>query len=499
MTRNLCMIIDSRTKYKNGGIYMGESSKNFEKVLDKRDIFALAFGAMIGWGWVVLAGDWILKAGTLGAILAFLIGGVMVLFVGLTYAELTSAMPKCGGEHVFSYRALGRNASFICTWAIVLGYISVVAFEAVAFPTVLEYLFPSYPQILMYNIAGFDVYFTWVIVGVISSIVITIINYLGVKTAAFLQGVLTILIAIIGLTLVCGSVVNGTPQNLKPLFMDGSKGILAVAVMTPFMYVGFDVIPQAAEEINLPLKKIGQILILSVVMAVVWYVMIILGVSLALTHSEMKASTLVTADAMAKVFMNSSLASKVLIIGGIGGIITSWNSFYIGGSRALYSMAESNMLPAFLAKMHPKYKTPCNAVLLVGAVSAIAPLFGKKMLGWLVDAGGLTIVIAYLIVSISFLVLRKKEPNMARPYKVKHGKFVGVMACILSGVITLLYLPGAPAALIWPYEWGIVIFWSVLGAIFYGWAKISNTKAGINEHHELEKLLEESYEDVKEA
>jgi amino acid transporter len=351
----------------------------------------------------------------------------------------------------------------------------------------------------MYNIEGFDVYFTWVIVGVISSIVITIVNYLGVKTAAFLQGVLTILIAIIGLTLVCGSVVNGNPQNLKPLFMDGSKGILAVAVMTPFMYVGFDIIPQAAEEINVPLKKIGEILILSVVMAVIWYIVIIVGVSLALTEAEMKASTLVTADAMAKVFMNSSLASKILIIGGIGGILTSWNSFYIGGSRAIFSMAESKMLPTFLAKIHPKYKTPCNSVLLVGAVSAIAPLFGKKMLGWLVDAGGLTIVVAYLIVSISFLVLRKKEPNMARPYKVKHGKFVGLMACILSAIITILYFPGAPAALIWPYEWGIIIFWSVLGAVFYGWAKISNAKAGINEYHEFKKILEENYQDINEA
>ena len=95
----------------------------FERVLNKKDVFVLAFGAMIGWGWVVLSGEWILKAGTVGAMIAFALGGLMVLFVGLTYAELTAAMPKCGGEHVFSYRALGRNASFICTWAIVLGYI----------------------------------------------------------------------------------------------------------------------------------------------------------------------------------------------------------------------------------------------------------------------------------------------------------------------------------------------------------------------------------------
>ena len=456
----------------------------FERVLNKKDVFVLAFGAMIGWGWVVLSGEWILKAGTVGAMIAFALGGLMVLFVGLTYAELTAAMPKCGGEHVFSYRALGRNASFICTWAIVLGYISVVAFEAVAFPTVMQYLFPSYMKVHLYSVAGFDIYLTWLLVGVISSILIAAVNYFGVKPAARFQGILTIVIAIIGLSLITGSLFNGEVSNVQPLFKDGVNGIIAVAVMTPFMYVGFDVIPQAAEEMNIPFKKIGQILILSVVMAVVWYVAIIGGVSLAMSSTQIETSELVTADAMANVFFNSPIASKVLIIGGIAGILTSWNSFYVGGSRAIYSMAESGMLPSFLARLHPKYKTPCNAVILVGVISSLAPFLGRKMLVWLSDAGGLTRVVAYLIVSISFLVLRKKEPEMSRPYKVKHGELVGTIAVIMCVVLAIMYLPGSPAALVWPYEWGILIAWTVLGSVFFVWAKVAN---------KYEKQLEEKF------
>ena len=456
----------------------------FERVLNKKDVFVLAFGAMIGWGWVVLSGEWILKAGTVGAMIAFALGGLMVLFVGLTYAELTAAMPKCGGEHVFSYRALGRNASFICTWAIVLGYISVVAFEAVAFPTVMQYLFPSYMKVHLYSVAGFDIYLTWLLVGVISSILIAAVNYFGVKPAARFQGILTIVIAIIGLSLITGSLFNGEVSNVQPLFKDGVNGIIAVAVMTPFMYAGFDVIPQAAEEMNIPFKKIGQILILSVVMAVVWYVAIIGGVSLAMSSTQIETSELVTADAMANVFFNSPIASKVLIIGGIAGILTSWNSFYVGGSRAIYSMAESGMIPSFLARLHPKYKTPCNAVILVGVISSLAPFLGRKMLVWLSDAGGLTIVVAYLIVSISFLVLRKKEPEMSRPYKVKHGKLVGTIAVIMCVVLAIMYLPGSPAALGWPYEWGILIAWTVLGSVFFVWAKVAN---------KYEKQLEEKF------
>ncbi len=447
------------------------NQEKFERVLSKKDVLALAFGAMIGWGWVVMAGSWVNTAGTLGAILAFVLGGIMVLFVGLTYAELTAAMPKCGGEHVFTMRALGKNASFICTWSIILGYVSVVAFEAVAFPTVLEYLIPGYIKFKMYSVAGYDVYLTWVIVGVISSILITVVNYFGVKTASFFQALVTLLIALVGLSFFGGAVVNGNSENIMPLFKDGAKGVLAVAVMTPFMYVGFDVIPQAAEEINLPFKKIGQILLLSVVMAIAWYVMIVYGVSLALDSASMESSKIVTADAMKAVYNGSPLAAKVIIIAGIGGIITSWNSFFVGGSRAIYSMAESKMLPEFLAKLHTKHKTPTNAVLLIGIVSSLAPLLGRKMMVWLVDAGGFTIVVAYLLVAISFVVLRFKEPNMERPYVVKNGLLVGALAIMLSGACSLLYLPGAPSALV-PIEWAIVLGWFLLGFIFYGWAKV---------------------------
>ena len=108
----------------------------------------------------------------------------------------------------------------------------------------------------MYSVAGFDIYLTWLLVGVISSILIAAVNYFGVKPAARFQGILTIVIAIIGLSLITGSLFNGEVSNVQPLFKDGVNGIIAVAVMTPFMYVGFDVIPQAAEEMNIPFKKI---------------------------------------------------------------------------------------------------------------------------------------------------------------------------------------------------------------------------------------------------
>src|SRR5699024_8848708 len=232
-------------------------------------------------------------------------------------------------------------------------------------------------------------------------------------------------IALAGILLITGSSIGGNMEQMKPFFDNGTSGLLAVIIMTPFMFVGFDVIPQAAEEINLPQKRIGQLLVFSVILAVIWYIMIIFGVSRILTPTELNESNLVTADAMAKSFGDSRLMGNILVLGGIGGILTSWIGFYVGGSRAIYALAKAGMLPKTLGDLHPKYKTPHKAILLIGAMSTVAPLFGRPALEWLVDAGGLGLVVAWFMVAVSFLILRKKDPKMRRPFFLKQGKLIG--------------------------------------------------------------------------
>ena len=211
-------------------------------------------------------------------------------------------------------------------------------------------------------------------------------------------------------------------------------------------------------------------MILSIVLAVAFYALIILGVGYVMGPSDIvksqAGSGLVTADAMAKAF-HSSIMSKVLIVGGMCGIVTSWNSFLIGGSRAMYSMAESYMIPRTFRKLHKTHKTPVNALYLIGGLSILAPLFGCKMLVWIVDAGNFGCCLAYCMVSISFLILRKKEPDMPRPYKVTGYKFVGVMAVLMSGFMVCMYcIPGTGGSLILP-EWLMVGAWSLLGVVFF--------------------------------
>ena len=417
---------------------MAQNYSGFKRVLNGRDVIMVAFGAMIGWGWVVSSGQWIQTGGAIGTAIAFCIGGIMIYLVGLTYAELTTAMPKVGGEQNFSYAAFGAKGSYVCTWALLLSYIGVVCFESCSFATIMQYLIPGFLQGYLWTVAGYDVYLSWVAVAIIASIFIVYINYIGTKRAAKLQNILTCIIAGVGILLVAGSAINGDPANLasQPFVGDNNGSILInimkVAIMTPFFLFGFDIIPQAAEEINVPLKKLGKLMVLSI--------------------------------GLAAAFNNLAL-TKVLIIGGLCGIVTTWNSFLIGGSRLMFSMAQSKMLPGRFSILHPEYKTPYKAILFLGVLSMLAPLFGRVMLVWIVDAANFACCLAYFMVAISFLRLRKTKPNLPRPYRVRNGRIIGTLAAFMAGFMAFMYvLPTTSCALVWQ-EWVIVGGWAIIGVL----------------------------------
>ncbi len=164
---------------------------------------------------------------------------------------------------------------------------------------------------------GLGVKATWVAVGVGGSLAMMIINYFGVTTAALIQKVVTAMILLVGVLFVTGALFEGETINMMPLFTQADTGvvagIVAVLVMVPFLFVGFDVIPQAAAEINLPYKAIGKVLMMSVILAVVWYALMILATSLALNSTELAASSLSVPDAMGSLF-NAPWASNLMVL-----------------------------------------------------------------------------------------------------------------------------------------------------------------------------------------
>ncbi|MGB0318048.1 MAG: APC family permease, partial [Pseudomonadales bacterium] len=220
---------------------------------------------------------------------------------------------------------------------------------------------------------------------------------------------------------------------------------------------------------RIPRRSIGALLLTAVALAALWYAVVAASVALALPAEGRATASLATADAMGALW--GPEARALLVLAGLGGILSSWNAFMIGGSRAIYAMAQAGQLPAIFARRHPRYQTPTAALALLGGLSACAPFFGRPALVWLVDAGGLGITVAYAWVAAAFLALRRREPELPRPFRLPSGRLFGYAALLASLGLSLLYLPFGPAALTWPAEWAIVLGWAGLGAGLYALAR----------------------------
>lgn len=433
--------------------------------MSRLDMFGLAFGAMIGWGWVVFAGDWIRIGGTIGASIAFVIGALMCITVGLVYGEMTSALPVAGGPVAFTYRGMGDTWSWITGWIMLLSYVSVAAFESVAVITALNHVVTLPAGCMLWTVAGEPVYVGWSLVGMLLSVVITLINVRGAKLSATAQSAGTALLLIAGAFFLAVSGLRGSPRNLEPRWVSVS-GTASVLMMVPFMMVGFDVIPQSAEEARVPYRIIGQLLTLSVIAAAAWYIAIIFGLGYAIPAQQLESSQLAVFAAV-DLLLSTPLWGKLMALGGLCGILTSWNAFLMAASRIIFSMGRARMLPPKLSKVHERTGTPTVAISIVGAICAIAPFFGRRLLVWLANVGGLCTCLTYFLVSVSFLRLRKSEPDLPRPFKAGRTSLIGVASVVITTLFISLYLPVGPSSLVWPYEWGMVLLWTLVGLVCY--------------------------------
>lgn len=468
------------------------SRQELKKSLNMKDVIALAFGTMIGWGWIMLAGSWVTNGGVVGALLAFGLGGIMALFVGMTYAELTPALPLSGGELVFTYRAFGYNAAWFTGWMITLAYIGVAAWEGPALSNAIGFLFNGIlPDLgVLYEIQGSQVTGMFLLIGAVGAIILSVLNYRGAKASAIFQTVATVAMAIGGISFFVGGVTTGDVANMTPLFTDG-KGFVAVVLAVPAMFVGFDVIPQAAEEMNIPLNKIGKVMVIAICMAAAWYMIMILGVALSAPPEVANGfvndpSSVPVADLFAYT-LGIPVVGKLMIIAAMCGILTSWNGFIIGATRVIFSMARAKMLPEVFSKVHPKYGSPTAAIILVGVITVLAPLLGKSALVWFVDAAAFGTVVAYLMVSLSYCALRRKEPDLERPFKARGGMITGVLAFGVSLFFCSLYIPLYSPAPLTGIEWALVGGWIILGIILFIANKCS--KNGKTPKSEIEYLI----------
>lgn len=430
---------------------MNELSKDagLTKSMSRWDLLALGIGCVVGWSWVIYAGMWGSAPGTLGGVLAFVIGGALCTLLALVYSELTSAFPRAGGDVVFVLEGLGERSAIVTAWCIVALWMGLVIFETMTFPIILEGLGVPVPRWgNLYSVAGGPVLVSFIVIALAGNLLFAFLNFRGVQLSSAFQITAVILMLLAAILFFGSGITLGTVENTKPLFNE-TKGLLIVMLMVPSFMAGFNAIPQAAEDTDIAPKVLGKLVLYTVWGSVLFYVIITVGLSFAAPLSIRGGEGLVVVKAVDLLFNNSPYTRFFVTFAALLGMLTTWNAAYLAGSRLLFALSRAKFLPSGLTAKHPRYGTPHRAILLMLAVSSIFPLLGtsKSVYMGIVNIFSFFLVVVWLLVSITFIRLRSKRPELVRPYTVPAGKLVGWAAIVFSACYLLIYTPLSPAGL----------------------------------------------------
>jgi APA family basic amino acid/polyamine antiporter len=458
-----------------------EGRQTLERVISFKNFIAIAFGAIIGVGWIVYAGEWLQGGGPGGAILAFILGGLLLIPIGKCYAELAPAIPVAGGEIAFAYRAFGVFVSFICGWLLTLNYAFVLPFETIAIGALFNAMFPGIEGEALYMVGASPVTWSTLIPGLGIGLYVMILNYRGTRGSVRFQTFAMYMILIITAVFTVVALTKGSVSNLTPLFAhDGPlwsavpASIISVIVVVPWFMGGFDAIPQAAEEsgAGVAASKLGTAIIASIVMGIAFYAIVIFDLAISMPWRESCTFDMPTA-AVFRVAFGYEWAAQLVLFTGMLGLITTLNGFYIASSRLLFAMGRGGLLPEWFGRVHPRYHTPKNAVLFVGAMALIGPFLGKAALAPIVNSSAFTFVICFCITCYAAIRLRTTAPDLERPYRVrwKGTLYLGLIVSVF--LVGLMVFPGSPGRLSL-FELWVVVIWSVVGLVAYFYRRKSS-------------------------
>jgi len=446
-----------------------DHSPKLDRQLGLFDSTMMVIGIVIGSGIFMTTG---LMADALPSasliLIAWLLGGLQMLAGALTYAELSAAMPKAGGQYVYLREAYGSLPAFLFGWVAFIAYLS--GTNAAIAVAVSEHLGSFYPLFStetsmfsfgIFSISGGKVFALFLIMG------LSLINYCGVVFGKWIQNIFTVLkigtillFAIAGLFMSSG---HHLDLSLNPTHMGfgailTGMGIALVAVN--WTVGGWDYITLAAGEIKDPKKNIPLALLMGTVVILVLYFLI--------NITYLKAQPMATLAGEVKV---GEATARILYGNGIAGLFTgviiismfgSLNGNILVGPRVTYAMAKDNLFFSSAAHVHPRFHTPGNAIIIQGVWACILTLSGtfEELITLVVFVN----FMLWIAAASTVFVLRKKQPDLERPYKVWGYPYVPAFFIIFSFAIMIntfiaspqqslmgigLTLLGIPAYLYW--------------------------------------------------
>ena len=402
-------------------------------------------GMYFGWNLGLPAG------GTLGLAIATFF--IIILYITFTfsYTELACAIPKAGGVFDYAGRAMGREMGFIAGVAQIIEFVFAPPAIAAAIGAYFHIFFPQF------SVTG---------IAIVAYILFTALNIYGVRAAAMFELLITAF-AVFELLLFCGITLphfkwEHLTQNAFPF---GWKGVWAATPFAIWFFLGLEGVANVAEETVKPQRNVligfGSALLTLIVLCTLVFISAV-GVGgwekIVYPSTGAEASDSPLPLALSQITGNSGLLYHLLITIGLMGLVASFHGLILAASRATYEFGKAGCIPALFGKVHPKFKTPANALLLNMGAGIIALFTGKT--GDIITIACFGAITLYIFAMISVLVLRKKEPALARPFRTPMYPYFPIIALVIAVVsfiamttlnikLALLFLGIMALAYIW--------------------------------------------------
>lgn len=443
-----------------------------DRAMSPATIWALAVGSIIGFGCFILPPDFLERAGTLGFVLGILVGAAAMLIIGKNISFMVERLPLAGGQFTYAKKLFGPTHGFICGWMLILGYISLIAMNSTALGVLAEYIAPSLFQAgRLYSVAGWNVYLPQIILSVFFIVLFGLFNLRGGKIAGKLQvGMVLLLIGAVFLVLAGTLLSPGiSTSNLSPAFAEGKtpfQCVFSIVAMVPFLFVGFDTVPQSAEEFSFSPSKTFSLILGAIFTGAVIYIVITLCTAIVWPWQDMVAAHHTWATGTAVFGSLGPVGVGVLAAAICMGIWTGMNGFYVASSRLMMAMSREGMLPSWFGAVSSGTQTPNHSILTVMIISLIAPWFGRTVIGWVVDMCSCGTIIGYLYTCAAAFQVARADLRANHAGSRMDVVQAAAGAVLSAGILLLLLIPGMPGAM-GAESWIAFAAWIVLGAIFY--------------------------------
>lgn len=445
------------------------TSPKLARKLRLHDYFALAFGTMIGTGWLVLMDDWLGRGGPLGAILGFVLGGIVLLPVGYVYGQWVLRLPDAAGEAAYTAQVFPPVVSYFTGWIMLLAYIIVCPWEAIALGKIAAYLLPQIDSIEVYRVAGQPVFFWRLVLGVALTLFLTFLNYRGIRLSANFQKGMTSVVLLIFLSLVAISTARGTPANLHPVFHGTPLvSILLTLQIVPYFLTGFESVPKYAEEANPDLR--GRTYMTAIAMAlgvgVSFYALSLFAVSYIAPWQSLLGKRFATAIAFEH-GLGAHWIVQLIFTMAMFGLFQCFNGNFVASTRMIFAFSRNGSIPEGLSRVHPRFQTPTNAVLLVAAGTLVALFLGDSLLVPVTEVGSAASAFGWLAACVSMVLVLRKYVLPATRLRV-----VAIFGSVAAfALVAMKFLPFAPGHFT-VAEYIALAIWLLLGLLLWRRKKV---------------------------